>query len=204
MSLVTTILRIILQVFIVVGAFVLVLAVAAWTYPPLFPWGLALAGRMPMCTSDEVLRGAEMRYAVEKEVGQQGLRFVRAEPEGYELWTSTMGKYWTPRGRSGSLAYRLAQQKVDIYGWERGGIREGDVVIDCGAPVGVTALKAIELGASQVVVVEPEPTNLECLRRNLQEHIDAGRVILYPKPVWFPADGDEPSCFLASTKWWRN
>ena len=137
MSLVTTIVRIILQAFIVVGAVVLVVAAAAWLYPPLFPWGLALAGRMPMCTSDEVWRGAKTRYLVEKEVGQIALRFVRAEPEGYELWTSRMGKYWTPRGGGGSLSYRLAQQKVDIYGWERGGIREDDVVIElrCAGPV---------------------------------------------------------------------
>ncbi len=197
MSIVVTTVRIILQAFIVVGAVVIVVAATGWLYPPIFPWGLALAGRMPMCTSDEVLRGAKTRYAVEQEVGQMGLRFVRAEPEGYELWTSTTGKYWTPRGHGGTLSYRLAQQKVDIYGWERGGIREGDVVVDCGAPVGVTALKAIELGASQVIVVEPEPKSLECLRRNLQEHIDAGRVILYPKPVWFPADRDGPAILLS-------
>ena len=35
-----------------------------------------------------------------------------------------------------------------------------------------------------VVAIEPSPPNLECLRRNLCDEIEAGRVIVYPKGLW--------------------
>jgi FkbM family methyltransferase len=63
-------------------------------------------------------------------------------------------------------------------------VRPADVVIDCGAHVGVFTQRALARGASKVVAVEPDPVNLECLRRNLSEEIAAGKVILVPKGVW--------------------
>ena len=35
-----------------------------------------------------------------------------------------------------------------------------------------------------MVTVEPDPDNLICLKRNLAEDIEAGRVIVYEKGVW--------------------
>lgn len=45
--------------------------------------------------------------------------------------------------------------------------REGDIVADMGAHIGVFARRALEAGAARVVCWEPEPVNLEVLRRNL-------------------------------------
>jgi FkbM family methyltransferase len=58
------------------------------------------------------------------------------------------------------------------------------VVIDCGAHVGVFTHKALERGARKVVAVEPNPLNVECLRRNFASEIAGGRVVVYPQGVW--------------------
>lgn len=55
------------------------------------------------------------------------------------------------------------------------GHSKGDVVVDCGAHISVFTWKALEAGAAKVIAVEPDPANLECLRRNFQEG-DCGRV----------------------------
>ena len=59
-----------------------------------------------------------------------------------------------------------------------------DVVIDCGAHVGTFADMALGRGASKVIAIEPDPTHVECLRRNFSEEIKNGRVIVIPKAVW--------------------
>ena len=63
-------------------------------------------------------------------------------------------------------------------------VRPGDVVLDCGANIGVFVREALDAGAKTVVAIEPAPENIECLRRNFKSDIDAGRVIVYPKGVW--------------------
>jgi FkbM family methyltransferase len=63
-------------------------------------------------------------------------------------------------------------------------VKPGEIVMDCGAHVGTFVHQALELGAARVVAVEPDRTNLECLRRNFAREIEAGQVVLYPKAVW--------------------
>jgi FkbM family methyltransferase len=63
-------------------------------------------------------------------------------------------------------------------------VQPGDVVLDCGANVGVFTHEALADGARLVVAIEPEPQNVECLRRNFAGEIAKGRVIVIPKGVW--------------------
>ena len=67
-------------------------------------------------------------------------------------------------------------------------MRPGDVVLDCGANIGLFTKEALAAGAELVVAIEPAPRNLECLRRNLASEIASGRVIVYPKGVWDTED----------------
>ena len=55
-------------------------------------------------------------------------------------------------------------------------VREGSVVLDCGAFVGFFALRALECGARRVECVEPNPVSAARLRRNLREFVASGRV----------------------------
>jgi FkbM family methyltransferase len=81
------------------------------------------------------------------------------------------------------LAYLLAESEVmarlnDHY------VRPHDIVIDVGAHVGVFTAAALRHGAAKVLMVEPDPLNIECLRRNFASEIASGRVILVPEGAW--------------------
>ena len=45
------------------------------------------------------------------------------------------------------LPILLAQQDRDIYGHDGLGVRQGDIVFDCGAHIGVYTRKALSAGA---------------------------------------------------------
>lgn len=99
-------------------------------------------------------------------------------------WDSPSGRFWVPAGPAMLLAYLLAQQQSDIYGDEQAGVHSRDVVIDCGAHVGVFVKKALSRGARLVVAVEPAPQAAECLRRNFSDEIRNGTVIVCQKAIW--------------------
>ena len=63
-------------------------------------------------------------------------------------------------------------------------VREGNIVIDCGAHVGAYSAQALALGAEKVIAIDPDPTQVECLRRNFAVEIAEGRLIVVPKAIW--------------------
>jgi FkbM family methyltransferase len=81
------------------------------------------------------------------------------------------------------LAFILAEQKwlidsgSDLF-------HRGDVVVDIGAHVGTFGDDALRHGASLVVMVEPDPVNVECIRRNFRAEIADGRVVVVPEGAW--------------------
>ncbi len=113
----------------------------------------------------------------------------------YERWDLPQGhglaprNFWIPAGNRWILPFNLAEQLRDIYhtGGEWG-IREGDIVLDCGAHVGSFTHQALARGAAKVIAIEPSPRNVECLRRNFAPEIAAGRVLIFPKGVWNKED----------------
>jgi FkbM family methyltransferase len=117
-------------------------------------------------------------------------RLLKKDPSGINHWLTPRGSYWVPAGSDAPnsefrLPFReLAEQEVAIYGTGAQSVRPGDTVLDCGANIGAYTRTALAAGAQLVVAIEPAPENLACLRRNLAEEINAGRVILYGKGVW--------------------
>jgi FkbM family methyltransferase len=112
-------------------------------------------------------------------------KLIREEAGGYTLFETPEGNYWMASGSRSALEWDLAEQGRRIYGkGGNRGERRGDIVLDCGANVGVYTRTALASGAKLVVAIEPAPENVECLRRNLAQEIAAGKVILYPKGVW--------------------
>ena len=63
-------------------------------------------------------------------------------------------------------------------------VNAGDIVIDIGAHVGMFTHFALTCGAAKVLMLEPDPINVECLRRNFPDEIASGRVILLPEGAW--------------------
>jgi FkbM family methyltransferase len=113
---------------------------------------------------------------------------VEKDPSGFHLWDTPMGRWWIPEGDDKTLPFNLAEQRMRIYGTGDQAVKAGDIVLDCGASVGVYARLALDAGASTVVAIEPAPENIEALGRNFKAEIAAGRLIVVPKGVWDKED----------------
>jgi len=168
----------------------LLVCLAAGFYPPARLGFLALIGRASLCPFQEAVRSAwNLRHQTElKDRLLAASRLAEKDPAGYHLWLTPKGRFWIPKGSDWSLFWDLAEQQRKIYGSGARAVRAGDVVLDCGANVGVFVREALTGGASLVVAIEPAPENLECLRRNFSSEAAAGRVIIYPKGVWDKED----------------
>jgi len=115
---------------------------------------------------------------------RKGFRLIEKAAEGLSLWDTPRGQYWVRTGGEDVLAYNLAEQDRRIYLAGSVIVKPGDIVLDCGANVGVFTKVALAAGAKQVIAIEPSPDNVACLRRTFANEITAGRVIVYPKGVW--------------------
>jgi len=165
----------------------LVVAILFWLFQRwTVPAALALAGRARGCDFFQAVKaGAEdVRKTRIKDRLVRESRLVERDPAGFHLWETPHGAYWIPASSDFVLHWDLAEQETQIYGTGDRSVQRGDVVLDCGANVGVYTRVALAAGAKLVVAIEPSPDNLECLRRNLKHDIKAGRVIVYPKGVW--------------------
>jgi len=161
-----------------------VLAALFWT--PLRIWALVEAGRAQGCPLPQAMK-IEERFKRQTEIKDRILRdskLVKDDGKGFKLYETPYGPYWIPRGSEYVLPFNLAEQEMKIYGTGPRDVQPGDVVLDCGANVGVFTRMALQRGAKTVVAIEPAPENIECLRRNFEKEIAAGSVVLYPKGVW--------------------
>ncbi len=138
------------------------------------------AKRNPYCSWFAAVRGF-LNHRSGLKVPASKARLKQAGPE-YSLWSTPIGDFWSPHDQPGKLLAFMWQETDDrrIYG----AARKGDIVLDCGANIGMVTRTMLNDGAALVVAIEPLPENLECLRRNLAKEIEARRVILYPKGVW--------------------
>ena len=177
-----------LRTFIACGLVLICFEIAVHVHPPTLSWGLAMAGRSS-CPPGQALAGTEQRalwHSLQEEI-LTASKLVKEDGD-LELWSTPSGEIWVPAGTGDDLSILLAQQESDIYGAGDDRVGPGDVVLDCGAHVGVYVRNALDAGASKVVAIEPAPLNIECLRRNFPKEIEDGRVVVYPKGVW---DKDE-------------
>lgn len=113
---------------------------------------------------------------------RQELRVERKEGP-IELVSTPLGPYWIPVRDIESLAETVEEQQRNLYEGSAA-VQPGDIVLDCGANIGVYTRHALDRGAKLVVAIEPAPESLACLRRNVEKEIASGRVVVYPKGVW--------------------
>src|SRR5687768_10877169 len=166
--------------------FLLAVAAAIVYYPPARLFALVMIGRGAVCPLDKAVEAPqELRRQIEvKERILGASTKIESDEKGFELWETPKGRYWIPRGSHFVLPFDLAEQERNIYVLGDVRAKAGDVVLDCGANVGVYTREALEAGARLVVAIEPAPENIEVLRRNYAAEINAGKVIVYPKGVW--------------------
>ncbi|MDP8981476.1 MAG: FkbM family methyltransferase [Acidobacteriota bacterium] len=164
---------------------------AAWKYYPPFRAAVFVAtGRSQVCSLDAALTSdSNFRRQIElKDKILNASTLVQSDTQGYHLWDTPSGRFWIPEGSDYVLPYNLAEQERKIYGTGDSGPRAGDIVLDCGANIGVTIREELKAGAKQIIGIEPAPENLESLRRNFPEEIKSGRVVIVPKGVWDKED----------------
>jgi FkbM family methyltransferase len=141
--------------------------------------------RRSECSVGDAWRAVKERSALmqRSRALQESARKIESDPAGWERVEIAGRRWWMPERNVAVLPFMVAEQEADVYGGDRA-VRKGDVVLDCGANVGVFTRRALDEGARLVVAIELAPENVECLRRNFADEVRAGRVIVYPKGVW--------------------
>jgi FkbM family methyltransferase len=115
----------------------------------------------------------------------EGSRLLSTDSEGFQLWETPKGHFWIPPNEKLRIfANQLAEQECKVYGSGEIGAKSGDIVLDCGANVGVYTREALNAGAKLIVAIEPSPRNIKCLNKNFKNEVEQGRVIIYEKGVW--------------------
>lgn len=114
------------------------------------------------------------------------VRLLRSDAAaGLELWRTWLGPFWTPAPGEQLLRFLQWEQVVQqVYSHPLAQVRPGDVVIDCGAHVGLFTRVALNKGARLVVAVEPERTNRIAFERNFATELRSGKVKLIAEGVW--------------------
>jgi FkbM family methyltransferase len=146
-------------------------------------YAMGRTSRCPLQKAVHSFDTLKRRVAIQGQLDREK-RLVQNDPAGFHLWDTPRGRYWIPARNDETLTDNLAEQATKVYGDAEQGVHAGDVVLDCGANIGVFTREALTDGARLVVSIEPAPENVECLRRNFADEIGKGRVIVVPKGVW--------------------
>ena len=142
-----------------------------WKQLAQYPWAVARFSEL----QEEIGR----RVTVERVDPVLPIQLMRTE--GRSFWIRKEGN---DRDGKGTLAYVLAEQEwISQYAGVNN-VQRGDVVVDVGAHVGTFDDDALRRGASKVILVEPDPVNVECIRRNFAGEIAEGRVVVVPEGAW--------------------
>ncbi len=167
-----------------VGIALFAIGFVAFLVFPSFRYGLLYAvGRSPNCPFSRAIHvnnEAKAHLATVERL-KQGSRLAHKE-DGLALWETPKGSFWIPQ--DSDVFWVLAEQEANIYGSGETGVLPGDVVLDCGASIGLFTGKALELGASLVLAIDPHTESLKALRRNFAAEIEQGKVVVVEKGVW--------------------
>lgn len=160
---------------------------SAWPKARLF--AVWLTHRNAGCSFEASLNAHEqlLQFTQYKDGLDSLSHILQREASGFELVDTPRGQYWNSRHEP-LMGFLLAEQETQIYGDPLHGVRPGDIVLDCGADIGVFTRTALFRGARTVVAIEPAPASVEALRRTFAREIADGRVIVYPKGVWDKVD----------------
>lgn len=164
---------------------VFLLGAAVLSYRPIRLRTVVALGLGQGCTVERALESSSHPERIRKVKDRILAASKKIDEDGpYAQWETPDGRYWIPARNQYALPFNLAEQDLDIYTLGPVHVKPGDVVLDCGANVGIYTRRALKAGAKVVVAIEPAPENIEVLRRNFPQEIEQGRVIVYPKGVW--------------------
>ena len=166
---------------------VVALGLAGVQFVPQIRYSVIYAlGRSPLCSYSEALDSLQVREGLAKILAEitKSSRIAEKDQDGFWLWETPQGNFWAPGDDDETLLFNLAEQEAETYSTRENAVQPGDIVLDCGAHVGTFTRVALEAGASLVVAVEPSPRTVVALKRNFEEEIAAGRVLVSANGVW--------------------
>lgn len=108
---------------------------------------------------------------------------------GIRQYATKSRPFWLRDGGKDMSAERLLEFVLAEQAWLSEiapdyTVKQGDVVLDVGSHVGTFGDDALRRGASKVIMIEPDPVNVECIRRNFAKEIAEGRVVLVAEGAW--------------------
>jgi len=140
---------------------------------PLVSWPQTLAG-INLCALGDCLRGWVL--------GVVTLDRITPENPCPALWNTS---YRPMRGRLEDepvLEATITAAWYDTAGAPQ--VKQGDIVLEVGAWLGVFTHYALQRGARKVIAFEPEPVNAACFKQNFADEIQSGRVVLIDSAAW--------------------
>jgi FkbM family methyltransferase len=140
--------------------------------------------RHPACPLSETVGRIGREYMSENHTFEQEAAFILVSDHQFSNVHTPLGEFWIPARDLRTLFEMVDEQQRAIYEHGAVRVRPGDIVLDCGANVGVTVRAELARGAGLVVAIEPASAPLDCLRRNLASELQQGKVIIYPRGVW--------------------
>ena len=129
------------------------------------PWDRILTIHSDLQLLSELNELAEAGGRVESRDEEWGIELVSLPTSARKFWIRTSGERMNGEAL---VAHLVAEHRWIASQDPASVVKPGDIVIDCGAHVGI----------------DPDPTQLECLRRNFASEIESGKVVLVPKAVW--------------------
>ena len=151
----------------------------AWGGDQPCPWS-AIA-RFPWATEEfsGIQANVEKQLTIEREDPALKIQLIRTS--GRSFWIKEQGE---DRSGKSTLAYVIAEQTWIASYAPNDTVQPGNVVVDVGAHIGTFDDYALRRGASKVILIEPDPVNVECIRRNFPKEIAEGRLIVVPEGAW--------------------
>jgi FkbM family methyltransferase len=137
-----------------------------------FPWTLDTFNRL----QGEETAGTKLLQE-DAELGLQQFTTLSGRP----FWIRKTGELADGQR---TLAYVLAEQRWIAEAVPEHTVKRGDIVVDVGAHIGTFDHDALLRGAAKCILVEPDPLNVETIRRNFAKEIAEGRIIVVPEGAW--------------------
>lgn len=155
-----------------------VLAKAAGRYEPC-PWPALARYPLMLFRFADLKKEYDRVLSVEREDRRLGIQLIRTP--GRSFWIKKDGELMNG---TETLAYLLAEQQWIGEAGASFMVKPGDVVLDVGAHIGTFDDEALRRGASRCILIEPDPVNVECIRRNFPDEIAAGKIVVVSEGAW--------------------
>ncbi|MBM3783295.1 MAG: FkbM family methyltransferase [Acidobacteria bacterium] len=152
--------------------------------------------RFPWKMESFQTRKEELKKFVRVIGKDEALGLVQVSSPGRPFWVRAKGHYMDGEEL---IRLLLSEREWNVESVPAARVRKGDVVVDVGAHIGTFTDFALMNGASKVIMLEPDPANVECLRRNFEKEIAAGTVVLVPEGAWSKEDAIEFSAGVANS-----